>query len=344
VARGLTDLGWDVRLLERERTLRAEGAGLTLWPNALRALRSLGLGEVVEGCSLPIEEGVTMRPSGEVIAEAPLRRIAARFGPLRSAHRGELLKALHGACPVPVEFGAAVAGRGDVLLVGEQAVAADLLVGADGIRSAVRELIAPGSVPRSAGCSAWRGIAPTGELTPARVSETLGRGRLFGLVPLTEARTYWFAVVGGSEAGEDLETAFADWHEPIPAVLAATPPEARSHLELRHLCPLPRWHRDRAVLVGDAAHAMTPNLGQGAAQALVDVAALRDVLADRPMAEALAAYEHSRKRNADRIARRSLAVGRVVQASHPLTVRLRDALLANIPQALLARQMAAVLR
>jgi 2-polyprenyl-6-methoxyphenol hydroxylase-like FAD-dependent oxidoreductase len=218
---------------------------------------------------------------------------------------------------------------------------ADLIVGADGIRSAVREAVAPGISPRAVGYGAWRGVAQTGEITPDRASEAIGRGRRFGLVPLSGDRTYWFAVDG--DRGEDLESAFADWHRPIAEVLAATSKADRSYLPLYDLPPLPRWHRDRIVLVGDAAHAMTPNLGQGAAQALQDVAVLCARLAEKPLAEALASYEGSRKRQAQRIVRQSRAVGRIAQASNPVAVRLRDLLSRNTPAALAAHQMGRVL-
>jgi len=339
-ATSLARLGWDVRVLEREATLPREGAGLSLWPNAMRAVEALGLSQDIAGCTQEIERGLTLRPDGRVIARAPIADLTARFGPLLSIHRAELIEALHEACPVAVEFGVDVRCEDGALRVGSEPLEADLVLGADGIGSVVRELVAPGTPPRSVGCAAWRGVAD-GDLTPARASETLGRGQLFGLVSLPLSRTYWFAVVGTEG---NLEAKFADWHDPIPMALERTPPERRIRSELRYLPPLPRWHRGSAVLVGDAAHAMTPNLGQGAAQALLDVAALLGRLREMPLAEALAAYERARKRPAERIARQSRTAGRVAQASNPLATVLRDNLSGAIPSAVMSRAMGSVLR
>jgi 2-polyprenyl-6-methoxyphenol hydroxylase-like FAD-dependent oxidoreductase len=340
-AASLVRLGWEVRVLERESALPREGAGLTLWPNAVRALEELGLFQVLAGCTHEIEQGLTLRPDGRVIARAPIPDLTTRFGPLLSVHRSELIESLHDACPVEVEFGADVFCQDDALWVGSEPLRADLVVGADGINSAVREVVAPGVRPRSVGCAAWRGVA-AGDLTPGRASETLGRGRLFGLVSLAGARTYWFAVVGGAEA--DLESSFAAWHEPISVALERTPSERRIRSELRYLPPLARWHRGGHVLVGDAAHAMTPNLGQGAAQALLDVANLVAKLRATPQSDALSAYERTRKRPAERIVRRSRIAGRVAQASNPLATALRDNLSGAVPAAVMSRAMGSVLR
>ena len=342
-ATALARLGWQVRLLEREESLPIEGAGLTLWPNAVRALEELGLRGVLAGCAQEIEVGVTLRPDGGPIARAPLDRLAERFGPLLSVHRAELIDALHRACPVEVELGAHVSCEDGGLRVGSEPLEADLVVGADGIGSAVRGLVAAGTGSRSVGCTAWRGVVE-GDLTPRRASETLGRGRLFGLVSLPAARTYWFAVLAGDETEANLAAAFADWHDPIPAVLADASADHSIRSELRYLPPLPHWHRDGAVLVGDAAHAMTPNLGQGAAQALLDVVALVRQLEARPPAEALPAYERARKRPAERIVKRSRVAGRVAAASNPLAVALRDAVAGTIPGTVMARAMGTVLR
>jgi 2-polyprenyl-6-methoxyphenol hydroxylase-like FAD-dependent oxidoreductase len=345
-AKALGDLGYGVWVLERETELRTEGAGLSLWPNAVRALEEVGLGDVLAGCGYVLAEGATLRPDGGTIATAPLDRIAARFGPLLSVHRGELLAALRERVEAPISFGVEVACRDGVLLADGEPLEADLVIGADGIGSAVREVVAPGVEPRAAGQGAWRGIAHADAPTLVDASETFGRGKRFGLVRLSRERTYWFAVLTSTPSAPDLLTeAFAGWHEPIAAVLAATPESERSYLELRDLPPLPRWHDGRHVLVGDAAHAMTPNMGQGAAQALLDVAALaRELAADRPLADALRAYERARKRPVERVVRQSRAIGRIAQTANPLAARLRDTIARHTPAALMASQMSRVLR
>ena len=335
--------GYRVRLLEREPGPRAEGAGLSLWPNALSALEELHCRDALEECAHRIEEGATLKPGGELVARAPLDLVGRRYGPLVSVHRGELLEALTKRAGIPVEYGAAVGWTGDGLVLNGQPLEAELVVGADGIGSVVRRAVCSEAAPRPAGYGAWRGIAPTGGLTPRGASETFGRGRRFGLVPLTGERTYWFAVLEDGDEDVELEEAFGGWHEPISAVLDATPAGDRFYLPLADLPPLPRWHRPGVVLVGDAAHAMTPNLGQGAAQAILDVSALAQALAAKPRAEALQAYERSRKRVAERIVRQSRLVGRFAQLSNPLGARFRDLVAARTPSSLVAWQMGRVL-
>jgi 2-polyprenyl-6-methoxyphenol hydroxylase-like FAD-dependent oxidoreductase len=342
-ARALEGLGYEVRVLERHPQLRSEGAGLTLWPNAVRALEAIGLGDVVEECGHRVSEAVTLTPRGELLATVPLRRIERRFGPLIGVHRGDLLRALAGRLRTGVEYAAGTRWLDGELYANGERLDAELIVGADGIGSATRGAVAPGIAPRAAGYAAWRGVAASGELTPSPASETIGRGKRFGLLPLSGERTYWFAVLAGDRPDADLQDEFAAWHEPIAQVLAATPEAARTYLHLHDLPSLPRWHRGRVVLVGDAAHAMTPNLGQGAAQALEGVAVLADRLRVEPLPDALAAYERARKPRAERIVRRSRAIGRVAQASNPLAACLRDSLARHTPAALTARQLSQVL-
>lgn len=342
-ARALEDLGYRVRVLEREDNLRAEGAGISLWPNAVRALRLLGLGDVLDRCGHTLKDAVTLAPDGKVIATVPLRRIEARFGPVVSADRGELLAALRASFDGEVEYGVRVQARDGRLWASESPIEADLIVGADGIGSVTRKLVTGNMMVRPAGYGAWRGIAVTGQLTPDMASETIGRGKRFGLVPLTNERTYWFAVTTSGEKA-DLVREFSGWHEPITAVLEATPQSSCSFLSLADMPRLSRWHHKEMVLIGDAAHAMTPNLGQGAAQALQDVAVLVRWLQRESPAVALAGYAKERKRRCERVVARSRAVGRLAQASHPLAARFRDTSARLMPDAALVLQFAAVLK
>ncbi|MGH2834220.1 MAG: FAD-dependent monooxygenase [Solirubrobacteraceae bacterium] len=219
-ARALEDLGYRVRVLEREGGLRAEGAGISLWPNAVRALRLLGLGDVLNRCGYPLKDAVTMAPDGRVLAKMPLRRIEARFGPLVSADRGELLAALRASFDGEIEYGVRAQAQDGRLWVNESPVEAELIVGADGIGSTTRKLVAGDVAVRPAGYGAWRGIAVTGPLTPVAASETMGQGKRFGLIPLPNGRTYWFAVTTSGEKA-DFVREFSGWHEPITAVLEA---------------------------------------------------------------------------------------------------------------------------
>jgi 2-polyprenyl-6-methoxyphenol hydroxylase-like FAD-dependent oxidoreductase len=343
-ARALHDLHYEVEVLESAPSLRTEGAGITLWPNALRALHELGLGEAVEAVGHVVEEGVTLTPEGKTIATAPLDRLRRRFGPLLSLRRVDLLGTLAEEARVPVRFGIRVRFDEGQLSVEGRELSADLIVGADGIGSVVRELIAPGVRARPAGYGAWRGIAEGLAIYPPRVSETLGAGRRFGIVPLLEGRTYWFATFSDAAGDEDLGELFAGWHNPVPTLMALTPGDQRSFLQLGDLPRLPRWCKGSVVLVGDAAHAMTPNLGQGAAQALLDVAVLRRELAAKSIGLALGAYEEGRKASAEQIVSRSRVIGRVGQASHPVARWARDTAAAMVPQAVMAREMGKVIR
>ncbi len=342
-AHALEGLGYDVRVIERDATLPAEGAGLTLWPNATRALSSLGLEEAASACALTLREAATLAPDGSAIAKVPLRLIEQRFGPLISVHRAEFLSALRESFSGDIEFSTPVTAKDGRLWAGDSALEAELIVGADGIGSVSRALVAPHIAPRSAGYGAWRGVAKTGTWTPNGASETIGRGKRFGLVPLARDRTYWFAVVAEDVGRTDLPSEFADWHEPISKVLASAQDNESSYLPIMDLPRLPRWHHEQIVLVGDAAHAMTPNLGQGAAQALEDVAALARHVESRDLPVALAGYVRERKRRAERVVARSRAIGRIAQASNPLTAMVRDRLARTIPDVLAARQLATIL-
>ncbi|MFI7210253.1 FAD-dependent monooxygenase [Micromonospora maritima] len=328
--------GWSVTVLERSAALPRTGTGLGIWPGAMRALDALGVGDEVRRRGRRQAGGVIRRPDGSRIATVDVDRLERRHGePVHLVTRPVLLAALAGALPEPVlRLAAPVSDPGALR------DAYDLVVGADGITSVVRAALHGDRYPlRHAGVVAWRGVV---DVEVAEGGETWGRGRKFGLTPAGPGRTNWYAAVSRPEGHPapaddraELRRLFGDWHRPVPQVLDALTPEGILRHEIRDLTPLPSYVGDRTALLGDAAHAMTPDLGQGACQALIDAVALADCLrAADDLPAGLRAYDRRRRRPTQRIAAGARWAGRLSQARRLLPVRdavLRLALAAGPP-------------
>lgn len=349
----LRHAGWDVTVLERSAEGREIGAGLTIMANGQRALRELGLADAVRASAAPQGGGGVRDRSGRWLARVDSAALERELGTsVVGIHREQLHRLLREALPA----GTLVTGA-EVLDVaagppasvtfvrgGERhTLTADVLVGADGIGSGVRRRLWPDHPgPAHTGVTAWRSV--TAEQWPLDVvaAVTWGPGTEFGTVPLVDGRVYWFAAVAGAPVGHrfadevgHLRTRFAGWHAPIPDLLAATEPGAVLRHDLQHLAvPLPGYVTGAVALLGDAAHAMTPNLGQGAAQALEDAVVLGRALAryagDVPAA--LAAYDRTRRPRSQAVARASRWSGRFGHEvrSAPL-VAVRDLLVRATP-------------
>lgn len=349
-AAAATRRGMRATVVERSDAYRPVGGGLTLAANAMHALEAVGAAEEVAAAGAPLRLGAVRDPAGTVIVPE-LGGPEGGVGILRADLHRILVGAMAGA---ELRMGSpATALEVDdtgvrVRTADGGAVAGHLLVGADGLRSVVRAQLRGASDPRPAGAVAWRAVA---EFDPGEVAhETWGRGLRFGFVPVGRGHAYWFATAthpvppDPADPGEALATLrrrFAGWHAPIEALLDATHPAALRRDELRDRPPLPApWGVGRVTLLGDAAHPMTPNLGQGAGQALEDAAALAERLAEaRDVAVALRAYEAARAPRTARLVRASRRFGRVAQARHPLACALRDALLRRVPAEMQRRQL-----
>ncbi len=337
--------GIEVRIFEQAPGLRALGYGITLQRNALQALESVGLRAPVERQGVAVERGTLRTPAGRVLTTVRTE--------LCAIHRATLLQALAGELP------------GTCLRLGERVeemTDADVLVAADGFHSVFRRRLTPGEgPPRDGGCTAWRGLAPR-PAAPAsgaavEASESWGRGIRFGLVPVDGDQVYWFAVApeaplrDAAAAHALLLETFGEWHRPIREVLEATPTESILESRIVDRPPIPRWHDGRLLLLGDAAHPMTPNLGQGGGQALEDAAilarligAVRDGALPVEGAGGVGArYEELRRRRVEEIVERSFRLGRLANLSNPLVVGLRNLAFRMAPPSLQERQLASIL-
>lgn len=350
--------GIEVAVYERTSEIREVGAGLTLWANAVKALGKLGLAEAVKAAGAPGMGGSIRSWRGEVLSTMTGRELEERYGAANlGIHRADLQRILLARLGEEfVHLGAACTGfnqdEGGVTARFEDGreARADVLIGADGIHSTVREGLFGKEKPRYSGYTAWRGVADlsaTSGPTDA-ASETWGCGQRFGHVYIGQGRVYWFAVrnarAGETDAPEgrqaELRCLFGDWHAPIPALVEATDEAAILRNDIYDREPLKRWAEGRVTLLGDAAHPMTPNLGQGACQAIEDAVVLANRLAERDEAgHALLAYEMARIQRANFIVRQSWQIGRVAQWGNPLACALRNSLLKTVGRPLQQSQL-----
>ncbi|NIJ13752.1 2-polyprenyl-6-methoxyphenol hydroxylase-like FAD-dependent oxidoreductase [Saccharomonospora amisosensis] len=319
---GLTRAGWQVTVHERAADLARSGTGLGIWPEAVAALDRLGIGDELRKRAKRQPPGSLRRPDGRVIATVDTKRLERRAGePPYVIARAELLDLLYGALAEgTVRFGTEVtpgAWHGF-----------DLVVGADGAGSRVREaLFGAEHRLRDTGFTAWRGVVP---LDVERGAETWGIGEKFGYLPLGDGRTNFYAVLPTPARPRPMEdelatlrSRFGHWHDPIPRVLDRIEPDALLRHGLHYLHPpLPSYVSGNVALLGDAAHAMTPDLGQGACQSLIDGLILGESLAGTTdVHSGLRAYDRARRRPSQRIAAAARQLGRISVASRALVLR-----------------------
>lgn len=339
---GLRRTGWTVTVLERATELGEVGAGWSFAPNAVRAADALGVGEGFRAVSVPTEAGATLRtPAGGYL----MRFRSGRDPALLANHRADLHRVLSEHLPADMMRTAArVTGveqsdRGVTVSyqtpAGSRTAQADLLVGADGIRSAARQAVwpdAPAPVYQRILC--WRGVTEPGAVWPVEGFQTWGRGVRFGAHPLSGQRVFWFLTVRQHRPGARHDENLAEvrrriggWHDPIPALLAATPADSVLCHDIFDLDPLPSYVAGRVAVLGDAAHAMTPFLAQGACQALEDAAVLAAELtrtADIPTA--LVRYDRARRPRSQMVARMARQDAKISLSTNPLTYGLMSRL------------------
>jgi 2-polyprenyl-6-methoxyphenol hydroxylase-like FAD-dependent oxidoreductase len=347
----LRQAGFDVEIFEGVAAIKEVGAGLAIWSNALQALQRIGLAEAIQAVGMPAKYRCIHATNGELLAKVQIDQLADGMkASLIHLHRGDLQGVLLQAVgEATIHLGVRCIGfRQDSEGVWAQfadgrEVHGDLLIGADGVHSVIRQQLFSASKLRLVGQSSWRGVAQVNDaqLAEGIASETWGVGQRVGLIPISHGRAYWFftrnAPPGGglqgtaSEKKQQIYQSVKNWHEPIPSIIQATHAHTIIHTDLNELEPLDQWRRGRVVLLGDAAHAITPNLGQGACQSLEDAVTLIQCLQEEADIEnALNLYEHKRVEHTKLVAAYSRRFGEVVHSEDAPPCQLRDVPFQNI--------------
>ncbi|GAB3569179.1 FAD-dependent monooxygenase [Amycolatopsis endophytica] len=340
--------GWQIEVLERAPGFTEIGAGLAVHPNGLRALDTLGLGDALRTGGPADPPAGIRRADGKWLIRNDIAGLKRRFGPWTTVHRATLIDLLREALPAaalrPGTDVHEVRPDGTVRHSGGTSTA-DLVVGADGVHSVTRRSLWPDvREPRYVGYTTWRLIAPP---HPVHGNvETWGRGERFGHVPMPDGRVYCYLMANapaGSRAGLDrLRERFARWHDPIPALLDSAGADDVLQHDTYELPELDTYVSGTVALLGDAAHAMTPNLGQGACQALEDAVTLATAVGTLGVRQGLAEYDRARRPRTQMIARRSRQVGAPAHWTSPASAALRDAALPLLPSSLFGRSITPV--
>ena len=351
----LKQKGFHVNIYEGSDAIKPVGAGITLANNAMQVYRKLGIHEKIEKAGNRISSMNITDSQLNYLSKIDLSDYERKYGVHNIAiHRGALQKILAGEVGyenINLSKRLVAIEKGDFFKLTFEDGSIEkcgLVIGADGIKSVVRSQLFKGSQLRNAHQVCWRGVCDMD--LPQRyhheLNEAWGKGRRFGFVKIGDNKVYWYALANAGKVKAtdvDLSDVFQGFHADVLRIISATKKEQIISGEIVDLKPIDRWHDENVCLVGDAAHATTPNLGQGACQAVEDAYAIWKLLDDGvPIEVAIAQYEKLRKKKAHTIVTRSWTIGKMAHIENRLGVWLRNRVMKLTPKAVNRRQMAGI--
>lgn len=352
-ATALERSGMHATVFEAAPEMRPVGAGLGLAANAIKAFEALGLKQQLLAVSHSLKGFAILDEQGRTITategmDGPgMEQCAIHRADLHTLLLAELRN-------TRIQFGKRAisvtqAGAKATVHFDDGSVHhAEHLIIADGVRSASRTSLLPQVKPRYAGYTCWRGVIYAPDLRVERATETWGPKGRFGIVPLSGDRIYWFATVNSAEQNaryrayriHNLVLHFSGYHSLITDILARTADAQLLWNDIHDLPPLERFAYGRILLIGDAAHATTPNMGQGACQAIEDAVELARMLREESdVIRAFGHFEDARKARTKWITESSWRLGRIAQWEHPWAIRLRNGLLRMLPPSINEAQL-----
>lgn len=355
----LQQKGFEVIIFESASEIKAVGAGLALAANAMTAYKKLGLWEEIITKGVLISAANIYDQKGNIITESGnLNQNEALNIGNYAIHRADLhdilLRNINSATLVLNKKTVDFERKGNTVIInfedGTQHETEKLIV-AEGIHSPIRKQLLPNSTPRYAGYTCWRGVIENPNLKIENSTETWGEGKRFGYVRVANNRIYWFACVNASVNNEkyknytvsDLSRAFKNFHEPIPTILSYSNNNDLIWADINDLKPIQNYAFDNIVLIGDAAHATTPNMGQGACQAIEDAIILADELSKNQNTEgAFIAYERRRLKRTHSIVKKSWLLGKIAHLENPPLIHVRNFIFKNLPQSIKNKQIRAI--
>lgn len=343
----LQQMGLNVKVYEKNTEPAFAGAGIIIAPNALQALKPYGISDEIIRQGNPSDGFHILSDRGRSITQTA---VPSGYGSVYSIHRRDLHHILLSALPPgTVEWGKQflqLEEKDNRVRVsfrdGSQAVG-DLVVAADGIHSNIRKQILQKDIYRYAGYTCWRGVVSADGLPGLshHFIETWGTKGRFGIVPLPNNEVYWYALINAPQSDprianystKDLHRLFQNYHDPIPSLLLKAAAHDMIHRDIVDITPMERFYSGRVVFIGDAAHAITPNMGQGACQAIEDARILAECLRIQSNYQgAFADYDARRRKRIGQISNQSWRIGKMAQSESLLFTSVRNRLMKHAPK------------
>ncbi|WP_420601851.1 FAD-dependent monooxygenase [Flagellimonas sp.] len=339
--------GFMVRVFEQSPELKPIGAGIILANNAMQVYQKLNLKEVIEQRGNPISSINITKPNLRPISKVDLTYFERKHSVKNIAiHRGKLQQILvdqlkstniylnHRLTDIKQQNGQYQ------LIFEDKEVSSQIVVGADGLNSRVRRKLFPNNSTRNADQLCWRGIADLDlpEAHKNELNEAWGKADRFGFVQIAPKKVYWYALKTKKASVNEfdstkLEAYFNSYTPIVKDIIAATPKKQIHTADIIDLKPTAIWHKDNVCLLGDAAHAATPNMGQGACQAIEDAYVLSECLANGLPDQAFQKFQEIRMPKAHQVVKTSWRLGKLAHLSNPFLIGLRNFAMKMAPKA-----------
>tara|TARA_R110002050_G_C8942767_1_gene512710 strand:+ start:1912 stop:3045 length:1134 start_codon:yes stop_codon:yes gene_type:complete len=349
----LEQKGIKTRIFEQAEQIKPVGAGIILANNAMQVYEKLGLRKIIEENGNPISSMNITKANLKPLSKIDLSYFEQKNNIKNIAiHRGMLQQILIDKLKsteinLNHKLASIVENTDGYFLKfenGEQ-IQSSIVLGADGLNSIVRQNIFPNNRIRNANQICWRGITECELPIKFRneLNEAWGKSERFGFVQIAENKVYWYALKAFKKSKNEfsinnLEQYFSDYNSVIKDILKSTKKEQINTAEISDLKPTNIWFKDNVCLIGDSAHATTPNMGQGACQAIEDAFVLSECLYKYGITKAFSEYQKLRLPKAHQVVKASWLVGKMAHLKNPVLMGLRNQMLRLTPSSINRKQ------
>jgi len=342
----LEQKGIKTRIFEQAEKIKPVGAGIILANNAMQVYEKLGLRKIIEENGNPISSMNITKSNLKPLSKIDLSYFEQKHNTKNIAiHRGKLQQILIDqleSTKINLDFKLTSivenANGYDLKFENGEQIQSSTVLGADGLNSIVRQNLFPNNSVRNANQICWRGVTEYELPTKFRneLNEAWGKSERFGFVQIAENKVYWYALKSFKNnmnefSINDLEQYFSDYNSEIQDIIKSAKKEQINTAEISDLKPTNIWYKENVCLIGDSAHATTPNMGQGACQAIEDAFVLSECLDKYGITKAFFEYQKLRLPKAHQVVKASWLVGKMAHLSNPILIGLRNQMLRLTP-------------